>query len=132
MLSFLEFLKNYIKSCSEKLSVVAVKYNSCENSFSYLLSEFLDFIENKKTKEDFWVFIEGELNFLKEEEKLQIFDIFTTMGEFDEYGELNKLEFKKKIIEEKFKKIVGENNKFSPFFIKISIVVACFLFIVFI
>ena len=132
LLSFLGFSNDYIKHSNEKILSIIDKYKTTNIAFKNLLCEYKNFILNKKEKEEFLFNIREILYFLNEEEFSIINEIFLSFGEFDEVGEINKLETSKKRIETILKKVVSENNKFSPFFIKMSILVGLFLFILFV
>ena len=131
-LSFLEFSSGLIKHSNEKISVIIDKYNKNEREISLILYEFKKFIDNKKTKEDFLIDLKRIAYFLKEEEIQLLFCILVELGSFDEYGELNKLEINKKIIDNKVLKSTNESGKFSPFFIKMGVLLGAFLFVIFV
>ena len=133
LLSFVLFLKTYVKYGSEKLIVVIDKFgmSSC-NNFNVLIKKYKELIKNNIDKQEFEKFIDVELNFLKDNEKKMISEIFISLGSFDEICELNNLEIYKNTLENFVKISTNESNKFSPFAIKISLLVGSLLFIIFI
>ena len=132
LLTFLEFSYYHIKHSSEKILSIVDKYNTTNIAFKNLLYEYKNFILGKKEKEEFLLNTKETLYFLSEEEISNINEIFLSFGEFDEVGEINKLETNKKRVETILKTVISENNKFSPFFIKMSILVGLFLFVLFV
>lgn len=133
LLSFTQFLKTHVKHGNEKLAVVINRFSlSDSDNFNNLIFKYELFIDNKLDKIEFESFINNNLLFLKDKEKKTVFNFFITLGNFDEDCELTNLEVFEKNLENLVKFTTNESNKFSPFAIKMSVLIGSLLFIIFI
>lgn len=130
--NLLGLISDHIKYGNEKISQIVKKCSKSNYEFTIFLERYLAYIENKISKDEFFNHIQKTLYFLSEQEVKLIYEIFESLGDFDENGELNKLELSKKKVEDMLKTSTNDKNKFSPFFIKLSVLLGLFLFIIFI
>lgn len=115
----------------EKLpTIITSSKSSCSDEFNKFLTEYEGFIQSNKDNKEFRNC--KCLYFLKSEEKQDIIEYFLSIGEMSATEEIEKSKAKLSFYEELKQKCSNEKNKFSTFYIKLFVILALFVFIIFI
>lgn len=128
--SFCDSLKVTISYSQNKLNEIIFDFKkTCSKEFCEFLTNFEKFLENKCSKEQFEKC--SEIKILNDKEKQDVINFFVKLGSLGVEEEVEKIVLNKNIFSKTKEKCEEQQRKLSPLYIKLFVVLALGILIIF-